>query len=135
MADEKLNQESADEAVEAIKEQAAGARDAVMDAAAALHGLNRTLQDEAYKGVKAVAAKAADVAADMAEIADPLTNGAASRINEATKKAADAAGEAMDKAFEAATGAYDKAFDAASKMAAPKQADDAAAEKPENGAR
>ena len=54
--------------LDAVKEQAAAARDALKDAANAIHGLNRSLGDEAYKGMKAMADKAAEVAADMAEV-------------------------------------------------------------------
>ncbi|MDO4532543.1 MAG: hypothetical protein Q4C36_02350 [Coriobacteriia bacterium] len=130
MADEKLNQEGIDD----VKEQAAAARVALKDAAAALHELNRSIQDEAYKGMKNMAEKASEVAADVAEIADPLTGGAASRVNEAAKKAAEAAGQAMDKAYELASETYDKAFEAASKLGEPKAADPEA-EKPKSGAR
>ena len=86
MADEKQNQDG----IDAVKEQAAAARDALKEAANAIHGLNRSIQEEAYKGVKNMAAAASEVATDMAEIADPLTGGAASRVNEAALK------EAMD---------------------------------------
>ena len=48
MADEKQNVES----IDAMKEQAAAARDALKEAASALHGLNRSISDEAYKGMK-----------------------------------------------------------------------------------
>lgn len=131
MADEKLNNEG----VDAVKEQAEAARDALKDAATALHGLNRSLTDEAYKGMKAAAGKAAEIATDMAQIADPLTRGAASRVNEAALKAAEAAGEAMDKAYDLASETFEKTFEAASKLGEPKAAAPKENEAPESGAR
>lgn len=136
MADEKLSREATEQAIENVKEQAGVAREALKGAASAIHGLNQTLAGEAIKAGKAAASMAAEVATDVAEIADPLTGGAASRINEAGLKAAEAAGEALGKAYEAATDAYEKAFDAAAKAAAPKKAEgEASPEQPENGAR
>ena len=116
MADEKQTQDNFEE----VKKQAAETREALKDAAAALHGLNRSLQDEAYKGMKDIAGKAADFASDVAEVADPLTRGAASRMNEAAQKVTEATGEAMDKAYELASETYDKAFETVSKLANPK---------------
>ncbi len=113
MADEKNNREG----IEDVKAQAAAARDALKDAATAIHGLNRSLSNEAYKGMKDVAGKAAEMASSMAEVADPLTRGAASRMNDVAQKVADAAGEAFDRAHDLATETYDKAFAAVAKRA------------------